>query len=103
VRPGDSVILTLDAQDHVIAIVATYTVSEITGTVLGSVVDASGRLLTLTVRSGGQDTTRAVDPEAKVYYHGAQVAASEVTTGDTVTLTVARGIITRVTILVQAS
>jgi len=103
VRPGDSVIMTLDAQDHVTAVVATYAVSEITGTVLGSVVGASGKLMTLTVRSGGQDTTRAVDPEAKVYYHGAEVAASEVTTGDTVTLTVARGMITRVTILVQAS
>ena len=103
VRPGDSVIMTLDAQDHVTAVVATYAVSEITGTVLGSVVGASGKLMTLTVRSGGQDTTRAVDPEAKVYYHGAEVAASLVTTGDTVTLTVARGMITRVTILVQAS
>jgi len=103
VRPGDSVTLTLDTQDRVTAVAATYAVSEITGTVLGSVVDASGKLLTLTVRSGGHDTTRAVDPEAKVYYHGAEVAASEVTTGDTVTLTVARGMITRVTILVQAS
>jgi hypothetical protein len=103
VRPGDSVTLTLDARDHVTAVAATYAVSEITGTVLGSVVDASGKLLTLTVRSGGHDTTRAVDPEAKVYYHGAEVAASLVTTGDTVTLTVARGMITRVTILVQAS
>ncbi len=103
VRPGDSVILTLDTQDHVTAIVATYTVSEITGTVLGSVVDASGKLMTLTVRSGGQDTTRAAGPEAKVYYHGAEVAASEITAGDTVTLTVARGMIIRVTILVQAS
>jgi len=103
VRPGDSVTLTLDTQDRVTAVAATYAVSEITGTVLGSVVDASGKLLTLTVRSGGHDTTRAADPQAKVYYHGAEVAASLVTTGDTVTLTVARGMITRVTILVQAS
>jgi len=103
VRPGDSVILTLDAQDHVTAIAATYTVSEITGTVLGSVVDASGKLMTLTVRSGEQDITCAADPEAKVYHDGAEVTAGEVTTGDTVILTMARGRFTRVTILVQAS
>jgi len=102
-RPGDSVILTLDAQDQVTAIAATYAVSQITGTVLGSVVNASGKLMTLTVRSGQQDITCAADPEAKVYYNGAEVTAGEVTTGDTVTLTVARGMITRVTILVQAS
>jgi len=102
-RPGDSVILTLDAQDQVTAIAATYAVSQITGTVLGSVVNASGKLMTLTVRSGQQDITCAADPGAKVYYNGAEVTVGEVTTGDTVTLTVARGMITRVTILVQAS
>jgi hypothetical protein len=55
------------------------------------------------VRSGQQDITCAADPGAKVYYNGAEVTVGEVTTGDTVTLTVARGMITRVTILVQAS
>jgi len=56
-RPGDSVILTPDAQDQVTVVAATYAVSQITGTVLGSVVDASCKFMTLTVRPSQQDIT----------------------------------------------
>jgi hypothetical protein len=102
VRPGDHVVLDLNSQDQVTSITATYTVSEVSGTVVGVVTDASGRLMTLTIDSGEETVTFAVDPAAKVYHEGVEVDGSEVETGDSVTLLVARGMVTTVTITAKA-
>jgi hypothetical protein len=102
VRPGDQVVLELNAQDQVTSIAATYTASEVSGTVVGVVTDAGGKLMTLTIDSGEQNVTFAVDPAAKVYHEGVEVEHSEVATGDSVTVLVARGMVTTVTITAKA-
>ncbi len=102
VRPGDHVVLELNVQDQVTVITATYTVSEVSGTVVGVVVDAGGKLMTLTIDTGEEHVTFAVDPSAKVYHDGVEVEHGEVAAGDTVTVLVARGMVTTVTITAKA-
>ncbi len=102
VRSGDAVVLEFDAENRVTAVAATYDTIEFDGTVVGMVLDTEGRLATLTVSSGEEYVTLPVDPALKVYYAGAEVDASGIEIGDTVTVVAAREAITTVTITAKA-